>query len=48
VIYDAALDDLLTRTWEGARISPAEALRKGSQTRWAFETAITLLRTRKL
>jgi O-antigen/teichoic acid export membrane protein len=25
-----------------------EALRKGSQTRWAFETAMTLLRTRKL
>ncbi|HKQ38379.1 MAG TPA: cyclic dehypoxanthinyl futalosine synthase [Verrucomicrobiae bacterium] len=27
MIYDAALDDLLARTCEGARISPAEALR---------------------
>jgi cyclic dehypoxanthinyl futalosine synthase len=27
VIYDAAFDDLLTRTWDGSRVTPAEALR---------------------
>jgi cyclic dehypoxanthinyl futalosine synthase len=27
VIYDASLDDLLQKVWEGQRISPAEALR---------------------
>src|SRR5438094_2084255 len=27
VIYDAALDDLLQKVWDGARINPAEALR---------------------
>ena len=27
MIYDAALDDLLTRTWDGARVTLAEALR---------------------
>jgi len=27
VIYDASLDDLLQKVWNGQRINPAEALR---------------------
>jgi hypothetical protein len=27
VIYDAALDELLGKVWEGTRVTPAEALR---------------------